>query len=206
MAMYKISALMLLLLVSTPGCLHRKGSSSKKEVASRVDIPIAGDSVKSYFDDENIGEFVLPDGQAMEIVDAVNDYSWIDDSASNQSFKTVYFAFDKYAIQDSQKEVVAYDADVAKSMTSKPSKSSAPKIIAEGHCDLHGSPAYNFALSEKRARSVANQMIEQGVDPESIQIVGRGQEMPVIVNGKVCTGTPDQQWLNRRVELRVISA
>src|ERR1700733_6516728 len=108
MAMYKISALMLLLLVSTPGCLHRKGSSSKKEVVSRVDIPIAGDSVKSYFDDENIGEFVLPDGQEMEVVDAMNDYSWIDDSACNQNFKAVYFDFDKYTIKDTQKEVVAY--------------------------------------------------------------------------------------------------
>lgn len=69
-------------------------------------------------------------------------------------------------------------------------------VIIEGHTDNVGSNDYNLGLSQRRADSVKNYLIAQGISPTRLQASGKGEESPVSGND---TSTGRQQ--NRRVEV-----
>ena len=77
-------------------------------------------------------------------------------------------------------------------------------MVIEGHACQEGTPAYNVALSEKRAKIVADHFVAAGVPSSSIKVVGRGQECPAVINGKTVNGSREDRAPNRRVEVRVI--
>lgn len=52
-------------------------------------------------------------------------------------------------------------------------------IRVEGHTDSKGSEEYNQKLSEQRAQSVANALIQQGVAAQRIRTVGYGESQPI---------------------------
>jgi outer membrane protein OmpA-like peptidoglycan-associated protein len=68
-------------------------------------------------------------------------------------------------------------------------------IRVEGHTDKSGSVAYNLQLSERRASSVKNALIQQFIAAERIQSIGYGETMPI--------GSDAQ---NRRVSIVIIPA
>jgi len=68
----------------------------------------------------------------------------------------------------------------------------------EGHTDNVGGDDYNQNLSERRAASVREYLVNQGVKPETVTAKGFGESMPVADNA---TAAGRQQ--NRRVELVV---
>ncbi len=72
------------------------------------------------------------------------------------------------------------------------------KLAVEGHTDNVGSEASNLTLSEKRAASVKDYLISQGVAADSISSQGFGMSKPVESND-----TPDGRAKNRRVEIVV---
>ena len=69
-------------------------------------------------------------------------------------------------------------------------------ISAEGHTDNVGSNDYNQRLSERRAQSVRDYLVQSGIKSDTIGTVGYGKTRPVATNG---TASGRQQ--NRRVEL-----
>ncbi len=64
-----------------------------------------------------------------------------------------------------------------------------------GHTDASGSAAYNRQLSEARARSVRQFLVDRGVDPDRLDVAGRGEDELLY---------PDQprHGANRRVEIK----
>jgi len=72
-------------------------------------------------------------------------------------------------------------------------------IEVAGHTDSVGGAAYNQALSERRARSVAAYLTSRGVKPERLMIVGDGENHPVASNA-----TAEGRQRNRRVELTIV--
>jgi len=52
-------------------------------------------------------------------------------------------------------------------------------IQVEGHTDSSGSVDYNQTLSERRALTVKNALIQRGVDPLRIEAVGYGKSQPI---------------------------
>ncbi|MNW14674.1 Outer membrane porin F precursor [compost metagenome] len=70
------------------------------------------------------------------------------------------------------------------------------KVI--GHTDSQGSDAYNQALSERRASSVAEYLISQGLAPSKVTSQGRGESEPIADNE-----TDAGRAQNRRVELHL---
>ncbi|WP_339493704.1 OmpA family protein [Pseudomonas sp. RA_105y_Pfl2_P56] len=70
------------------------------------------------------------------------------------------------------------------------------KVI--GHTDSKGSDAYNQALSERRASSVAAYLLSQGLAPNKLTSEGRGESEPVADNA-----TDEGRAKNRRVELHI---
>jgi len=71
-------------------------------------------------------------------------------------------------------------------------------VIVEGHTDSIGSEQYNMRLSRRRAETVRNYLVKQGIAASRITAVGLGESKPVASNA-----TPDGRAQNRRVELRV---
>jgi len=74
------------------------------------------------------------------------------------------------------------------------------RIIVEGHTDNVGSDAFNLQLSEARAESVRNALIEQGVSQDLITAVGYGKSKPAASND-----TAQGRAQNRRVEIVVLN-
>ncbi|MFC5271417.1 OmpA family protein [Adhaeribacter terreus] len=73
-------------------------------------------------------------------------------------------------------------------------------VIIEGHTDNTGSDAINQPLSERRAQSVANYTIAQGVEPSRISTQGFGSSKPVADNT-----TEAGKQANRRVEIAIFA-
>ena len=69
-------------------------------------------------------------------------------------------------------------------------------IRIEGHADERGSRAYNLALGEKRAETIKEIMLINGVSAEAMEVVSYGEESPKI------EGADEETYsLNRRVEI-----
>lgn len=71
-------------------------------------------------------------------------------------------------------------------------------VEVEGHTDSIGSDEYNQRLSERRASSVHDYLVQQGIAREAVGTSGVGESRPVATNA---TAAGRQQ--NRRVELVV---
>jgi len=73
------------------------------------------------------------------------------------------------------------------------------RIEVAGHtCDL-GAASYNDGLSERRARAVHDYLVDNGIDPDRLSVVGYGEDRPKVPN----TSERNREQ-NRRVELVVI--
>jgi outer membrane protein OmpA-like peptidoglycan-associated protein len=65
-----------------------------------------------------------------------------------------------------------------------------------GHTDNTGAAAYNQDLSQRRAGSVADVLLRNGVPSQRVAAFGRGEDQPVASNL-----TPEGRAQNRRVEI-----
>jgi peptidoglycan-associated lipoprotein len=222
----KGSALLLVMLLSVAGCGKKRKcmqSCEQSKEISEIAMPVnqSSEDVKSKFDDD-ISEFALVDEtpndtkktdikseEIAEEEDLNNEFSWIDEEdVRDESLKTVYFDFDKYSIRADQEASVCQDIDTLKKKISEAEKTgSKMTVVVEGNaCNSSGSAAYNMALSEKRAKILADRLVGSGIPRTQVKVVGRGQEYPAMVNGKPVTGTREEQWLNRRDEINIINA
>ena len=100
----------------------------------------------------------------------------------------VLFDVDKYDVRPEAEEVLKNLAIVLKEMDVK-------NFEIDGHTDSDGSDEYNQVLSEKRANSVKNFLVSQGVTAE-ITTKGYGESKPVASND-----TAEGKQKNRRVEI-----
>ncbi len=71
-------------------------------------------------------------------------------------------------------------------------------IRIEGHTDSTGARDYNVDLSQRRAESVRQYLIDQGVDSDRLRAVGLGPDEPVADND-----TESGRAENRRVEFHI---
>lgn len=74
-----------------------------------------------------------------------------------------------------------------------------PEIRVEirGHTDSQGPASFNLELSQRRAESVRQYVVNAGVDPSRLVAIGVGEEEPVSSNS-----SPEGRLQNRRIEFR----
>jgi len=70
------------------------------------------------------------------------------------------------------------------------------RITATGHTDTSGPEAYNMALSLRRANTVKDALVREGVPAQAITVIGRGEAGLLV---KTADGVREPQ--NRRVEI-----
>ena len=229
--MKKVSLLVVALLVGLPGCGCRKQESvrSRQEPIEQymdlvdeneiVDLDddmdeLTEEDIASFnFDDEyselDMKKLGLDEDDLAGIEEELNEldldedeFAWIDAQADDE-FKKLYFSFNHYGVRADQKEALNYDIEQVQQLMAE-AGSARPTVVVEGHACQEGTPAYNLALSEKRAKAVADLFVAAGVDRSAIKVVGRGQECPTTINGRVVNGSREERAPNRRVEVRVI--
>ena len=72
-------------------------------------------------------------------------------------------------------------------------------LSIEGHTDSSGSESYNQTLSERRARSVQQYLVNQSIMSERLSVTGYGEMRPVASNE-----TAAGKAKNRRVEVQIV--
>jgi len=70
------------------------------------------------------------------------------------------------------------------------------RITATGHTDKSGPDAYNMALSLRRANTVKDALVREGVPATAISVIGKGETQPLV---QTADGVREPQ--NRRVEI-----
>lgn len=73
------------------------------------------------------------------------------------------------------------------------------KIEIGGHTDDKGSDEYNKNLSNSRAKSVVDYLVNKGIKAERLSSVGYGESQPEVPND-----TDENRAINRRVEFKVL--
>ena len=73
------------------------------------------------------------------------------------------------------------------------------KVVVEGHTDDVGAADYNLRLSDDRANSVRDALIDRGVEKNRLDAVGFGEAKPIASN-KSSKGRAE----NRRVEFKIV--
>ena len=98
---------------------------------------------------------------------------------------TVHFALNQYNIEDSDKAVLGRQAAW---LARYPSV----RVTVEGHCDERGTREYNLALGARRANSVKEYLVSQGVSTGRLETISYGKERPI------CTDSNEACWAQNR--------
>jgi hypothetical protein len=101
----------------------------------------------------------------------------------------VFFDWDRSNLSQQAVQTIGQAAAAFKSRGSA-------RITATGHTDTSGPESYNMALSLRRANSVKNELVRQGVPADAIAVIGKGESSPLVATGD---GVREPQ--NRRVEI-----
>ena len=100
-----------------------------------------------------------------------------------------YFDYDSSTLKPQAQ--AALDAHIALLRTNDRS------VRLEGHTDERGTREYNMALGERRANTVRDYMVVNGIPSFRIETVSYGEEQPIAY------GSSEANWSqNRRVELK----
>jgi len=105
----------------------------------------------------------------------------------------VNFDFNQSAIRADSRPILDEAAAVLK-------QNSNVRISVEGHTDYIGTDEYNEKLSVRRAEAVFRYLVNRGVAPSRMGVIGYGRSQPVADNT-----TESGRAENRRVELHVLA-
>jgi len=104
----------------------------------------------------------------------------------------VFFDFDKSDLKpEARSQLTAWVAFLKKYPQDN--------LTVEGHADERGTREYNIALGEKRANSVKEFLVAQGVQASRLKVVSYGKERPAVL------GSNDTAWAQNRRGVGVIS-
>ncbi|MEM1161924.1 MAG: OmpA family protein [Pseudomonadota bacterium] len=101
----------------------------------------------------------------------------------------VYFGFNRTNLTDRARATLDEVVGAVQSM-------GATALSLVGHADTVGSAGYNQGLSERRARRVANALVDRGIPAGAMTLAGRGE-----TDLARETGNNVREPLNRRVEI-----
>ena len=102
----------------------------------------------------------------------------------------VFFAYDSYSLAASAQATLSKQA---KWLKANPSVA----IAVEGHADERGTREYNLALGDRRASSVKDYLMSQGISSNRISTISYGKERPVK------SGSNDTAWAQNRRSVSV---
>jgi len=109
-----------------------------------------------------------------------------------QKFRLILFEFARDQVNISSSYIQSKIRDIVE----RAKKSPEAQIVLKGYTDVIGTPQINRELSLKRAKTIFNQLVQQGISPSRISYYGMGEDSPIMSND-----LPAGRMLNRRVEV-----
>jgi peptidoglycan-associated lipoprotein len=110
----------------------------------------------------------------------------------------IYFDFDKATIKKESEVTLDKVVSIMK-------KYPTLKIEVGSHADARGSDKYNMALSERRAASTLDYLVNHGIEKERLTSKGYGESMPLNDCTKPTGCTSAQYAKNRRSEFTIMN-
>lgn len=86
----------------------------------------------------------------------------------------IFFGYDSFETSAESKKIL--DTQVAWLKSDEKIK-----ITIEGHCDERGTREYNLALGERRAESVKQYLIAEGINSNRVSVISYGKERPAFM-------------------------
>lgn len=181
------------------GCGKKADKSGAVKVAHQ-EIPIYQYEEDKFFDDDELGEFAFIDGDGKEVskvstesvdnsgqghtVASYDDWdddelplAWKDEDDGETAFKTVNFDLNRNAIRKDQVIKVAHNVKAAQEVVK-----TGKQVVVAGHTCPIGSASYNMSLSERRAKTIRDEMVKSGVPADRVKILGCGSEIPIVLS------------------------
>ncbi|HTM20427.1 MAG TPA: OmpA family protein [Kofleriaceae bacterium] len=84
------------------------------------------------------------------------------------TLESIYFGYDQFTVSPEGGELLTKGAECLKTESDR-------GIYVVGHTDPRGTEEYNIALSERRARAVADYLSRLGIDPARMHVVPKGE-------------------------------
>lgn len=113
------------------------------------------------------------------------------------TLNNIYYDYDKWNIRADAAQSLDTLVDILK-------KNPTIKIQLSSHTDCRGSDTYNQVLSQKRAESVVQYLIQKGIEAERLTAKGYGESMP-IEKCECAQCTEEQHQRNRRTTFKILS-
>jgi outer membrane protein OmpA-like peptidoglycan-associated protein len=110
----------------------------------------------------------------------------------NEYARTINFDTGKSSIKAESTSVMV---DIIQILNEYPNS----KFTVEGHTDSVGSDELNKSLSESRALSVKDFLVDKGIEEFRLSAIGYGEEKPIATNN-----TRAGRAENRRVEINLV--
>jgi peptidoglycan-associated lipoprotein len=162
-------------LLFTTGC-------SEKNADMNVDNGVAQPEVANTIPDTNIN-----DG-SFSALEKTADGAYFMINGQKVFIANIYFGFDKYDLAGENKENAVSNASKLSALNADTT------VKVSGNTDEWGTDEYNYALGLKRANSVKDVLVANGV-VANVSLVSLGESSPV------CTEKTKDCWSkNRRVE------
>ena len=142
--------------------------------------------------------FALPDNYSVEeiLIDANLAKISEPEKITNSN---IYFGFASFKLTGKEVDKVNMVITVMQNIPEL-------KIEIAGYTDAIGPASYNKTLSVKRAQSVLQYMLKQGINKSRVAVIGYGETNFIAINERSDgSDVPEGRKFNRRVEFRVIS-
>ncbi len=111
----------------------------------------------------------------------------------------IFFDYDKASLRSESKPELQRVVEFL-------NKFSELKVEIGGHTDSKGNASYNKKLSERRAQSVVDYLVEHGIAKNRVKAKGYGESQPIAPNKKPSgADNPKGRQMNRRVELEILN-
>ena len=125
----------------------------------------------------------------VKTVEALSSDSIQYDNKAVFASATVYFEFDK-------SNLTSKSIQILKSVASALNENKSIQVTLAGHADERGTREYNLALGQRRAETVSDYFILNGISKNRIRVKSYGEERPLAF------GQDDESYSkNRRVEI-----
>jgi len=201
MKFLKMGVILLVIAIAVGGCSSKGGAKGAGSAADAAAAGAGGPEIGKYGEGQTGemygaggaggagGESGTGGGYGAGGSGGMTGDAALDDPSSPLFKRVIYFMYDSSEVMPEYITVINAHANY---LASNPGKTA----VLEGHADERGSPEYNIALAEQRAKAVAKMMRLQGVSDTQLQIVSFGEEKPAV------SGHDEASWQqNRRVEI-----
>jgi outer membrane protein OmpA-like peptidoglycan-associated protein len=145
--------------------------------------------------DGNLSKYIFLHLESYE--DAEKDIV-VEDGKTQIKINPIYFDYDKWNIRSDAAVELDNVVELMKKYTDM-------QIEIGAHTDSRGTEKYNLELSHKRAKSVREYLVAQGVINENVKSIGYGEMQPL--NGCIKEGMCEEEEydINRRCEFVILN-